>query len=300
MSNLNASALEEKKISQKATPAFLRKLTPGTILRWVFAILWAVIAVFPLWWVFCVTFSPTGVPVTQQWFPSSWTDGIQKIQMVLGDSKNPTILHAAWISLLYILIQTTGIVLVCSMAAYEFALFDFKGKNLLFTLALSSLMFPIAVTLIPLFRVVVSLHWLNTFMGLAIPGMASALALFIFRQFMESIPRELMEAARVDGATHFGVYWRIIMPLSWNATLTVIVLSAVGIWGNYLWPLVSMAKPEMQTLSIVAAGVSGQQAWKSADYAITIYFLSAIPPVVIYLFLQRYITQGFAMSGIKG
>jgi len=300
MANLQISALEKKQILRKTVPAFLRKLTMWTALRWVIAILWVVIAVFPLWWVFCVTFSPTGVPVTQQWYPSSLTDGLQKIQTVIHDSKNPTIPQAAWVSFMYIIIQTAGIVIVCSMAAYEFALFDFTGKNFLFTLALSSLMFPVAVTLIPLFRVVVSLHWLNTFMGLAIPGMSSALALFIFRQFMESLPRELMDAARVDGATHFGVYWRIIMPLSWNATLTVIVLNAVGIWGNYLWPLVSMTKPEMQTISIVAAGVAGTQAWKTADYAITVYFLSAIPPVLIYIFLQRYITQGFTMSGLKG
>ena len=300
MSNNSNSSLAEKPARQKKLFAFPRRITVWTVLRWFIAIIWVVVAIFPLWWVFCVTFSPTGVPVTQQWYPSSFSDGFQKIQTVITDSKNPTIPHAALVSFMYILIQTAGIVLVCSMAAYEFALFNFKGKNFLFTLALSSMMFPVAVTLIPLFRVVVSLHWLNTFMGLAIPGMSSALALFIFRQFMENLPRELMDAARVDGASHFGVYWRIIMPLSMNATLTVLVLNAVGIWGNYLWPLVSMTKPDMQTISIVAAGVAGTQAWKTADYAITVYFLSAIPPVIIYVFLQRYITQGFAMSGLKG
>jgi len=300
MSHTQTPTLAAEPISKRATPTVRRKVTVGTVLRWVVAVLWAGVALFPLWWVFCITFSPTGVPVTQQWYPSSLVDGLNKIRTVLTSADKPTIPHAALVSLVYIVIEVAGIVIVCSMAAYEFALFDFKGKNFLFTLALSSLMFPLAVTLIPLFRLVVSLHWLNTFMGLAVPGMASAMALFIFRQFMESLPHELMEAARVDGASHFGVYWSIIMPLSWNAILTVIVLNAVGIWGNYLWPLVAMTKPEMETISVVAASVSGMQSWKTADYAITVYFLSAIPPIVVYVFLQRFITQGFAMSGLKG
>jgi len=299
MSSTQTSTLIGKKTAEKTAPAFLKHITVWTILRWVVAIFWLVVAVFPLWWVFCVTFSPTGVPVTQQWFPSSFIDGFQKIQTVI-DQARPSIPHAALVSLVYILVQTAGMVIICSMAAYEFALFEFKGKNFLFTLALSSLMFPVVVTLIPLFRVIVSLHWLNSFQGLAIPGMASALALFIFRQFMESLPKELMDAARVDGASHFGVYWSIILPLSWNATLTVIVLTAVGVWGNYLWPLVTMPSPDMWTISIVAAGVAGQQAWKTADFSIAVYFLSAIPPIVIYIFLQRYITKGFSMSGLKG
>jgi multiple sugar transport system permease protein len=300
MTETLTSSLATKPISKKTRPAFLRKLKVGVVLRWVVALMWVIIALFPLWWVVCVTFSPTGVPVTQQWFPSSLSAGLQKIQMVLQQNQKPTIPNAFMVSLYYIIIQTAGIVIVCSMAAYEFALFKFKGSNFLFTLALSSLMFPLVVTLIPLFRLVVSLKWMNTFQGLAVPGMASAMALFIFRQFMENLPQELMDAARVDGASHFRVYWSIIMPLSWNAILTVIVLNAVGIWGNYLWPLVTMTKPEMQPISVVVAGVAGMQEWKTADFAITVYFLSAIPPIAIYAFLQRYITKGFTMSGLKG
>jgi len=130
--------------------------------------------------------------------------------------------------------------------------------------------------------------------------MASALALFIFRQFIEEVPRELMDAAEVDGASHFRVYRSIIMPICANAALIVAVLTIVGVWGSYLWPLVVSTKPAMYVANVIAAGAAGTQSWRTKDFAMTVYFLAAIPPIIIYILLQRKITQGFAMSGLKG
>lgn len=269
------------------------------LLRWLVALLWVVVAVFPLWYTFSVVFSPPGVPVTQQFFPSSFSAGIEKITAVLTQT-NLNILKASGVTLLYATLQVAGMIFVTSLAAYEFALFDFPGKNFLFILALSSLMMPAVVTLIPLFQVTIQLKWLNTLQGLAVPGMASALALFIFRQFMESLPRELIDAGEIDGASHFGIYRQIIMPLSGNAVLTVTVWAFVNAWANYIWPLVILTQPEMFTVSLVAAAQVGQRSWTTVDFAMATYLISAIPPILLYVFLQRYIIQGFSTTGLKG
>jgi multiple sugar transport system permease protein len=267
--------------------------------RWLLAIFWVIVAVFPLWYTFSVVFSPPGVPVTRQFFPSSFNAGMQKVGAVLTQT-NLNIVTASGVTFLYAALQVAGMVFVTSLAAFEFALFDFPGKNVLFMLALSSLMMPAAVTLIPLFQIAIKLSWLNTLQGLAVPGMASALALFIFRQFMEGLPRELIDAGSIDGASHFGIYRRIIMPLSGNAVLTVAVWAFVNAWANYIWPLVILTDPTMYTVSLVAAAQVGQRSWTTVDFAMATYLISAIPPIVIYVFLQRYIIQGFSTTGLKG
>lgn len=267
--------------------------------RWLVAILWVLVAVFPLWYTFSVVFSPPGVPVTQQFFPSSLSAGIEKIIAVLTQT-NLNIVKASTVTFFYAALQVIGMVLVTSLAAYEFALFDFPGKNFLFILALSSLMMPMVVTLIPLFQINIQFKWLNTLQGLAVPGMASALALFIFRQFMENLPRELIDAASIDGASHFGIYRLIILPLSGNAVLTVTVWAFVNAWANYIWPLVILTNPDMYTVSLVAAAQVGQRSWTTVDFAMATYLIAAIPPILLYVFLQRYIIQGFSTTGLKG
>ncbi|MBS4060444.1 MAG: carbohydrate ABC transporter permease [Bacteroidetes bacterium] len=270
-----------------------------SFVRWLIAMLWVIVAIFPLWYTFSVVFSPAGVPVTQQFFPSSFFAGIEKVFAVLTQT-NLNIVKASGVTLLYATLQVAGMILVTSLAAYEFALFDFPGKNFLFILALSSLMMPVAVTLIPLFQLVIKFQWLNTLQGLAVPGMASALALFIFRQFMETLPRELIDAAEIDGASHFGIYRMIILPLSGNAILTVTVWAFVTAWANYIWPLVVLTDPDMYTVSLVAAAQVGQRSWSTVDFAMATYLISAIPPILLYIFLQRYIIQGFSTTGLKG
>lgn len=272
---------------------------PQSLIRWVIALLWVIVAVFPLWYTFSVVFSPPGVPVTQQFYPSSFRAGIVKVIDVVTQ-ENLNIIRASGITFLFAGLQVIGMILVTSLAAYEFALFEFPGKKVLFMVALSSLMIPAAVTLIPLYKIAINLNWLNTFQGLAVPGMASALALFIFRQFMESLPRELIDAAEIDGASHFGIYSRIIFPLSGNAILTVAVWGFVNAWANYIWPLVLLSRPQMYTVSLAAAAHVGQRSWSTVDFAMATYLISAIPPIVLYVFLQRYIIQGFSTTGLKG
>ncbi len=279
------------------TPA--RRLDAAILLKLGVAILWAAVVLFPLWWVFNVVFSPSGIPIalSPRLYPSSLSAGIGKLATVLAETD---FLRATLVTGLYAAFQIGGMLLLTSMAAYEFALFKFPGKDFLFLFALSSLMVPPAVTIIPLFRIVAGLRWINTFAGLAVPGMASAFTLFIFRQFMEKLPRELIDAASIDGAGHFGIWRRIIMPLCGNAVMAVTVWSFVTIWGNYLWPLVVISRPSMQTISLITAAVVGQRSWRTMDFAMATFFLASIPPILVYLFLQRYIVQSARLSGLKG
>jgi multiple sugar transport system permease protein len=269
------------------------------IVRWVLAIFFLVIAIFPIYWLFNVVFSPPGtaVAITPRLFPTSFSDGMVKIQQILA--KGP-FLKATMTSFVYAYFQIAGMLLVTSLAAYEFSLFDFPGKNVLFTLALTGMMVPLAVTIIPMFRVVVALKWVNTMAGLAVPGMASALSLFIIKQLMEDIPRELIEAAEIDGASHFRIYWNIVLPQSINALLTVSILTFVYVWGSFLWPLIVSNKPDGYTISVLVASLSGTTAYTPIDQLVAAYFLAAIPPVLVYIFLQRFIVDSVARSGIKG
>ncbi|MBE3143406.1 MAG: carbohydrate ABC transporter permease, partial [Planctomycetes bacterium] len=138
---------------------------------------------------------------------------------------------------LYTGFEILGVLILCSMAAYEFALFNFPGKKILFSLILLALMIPTVVTLVPTYLLVSDLGWINKMQGLVIPGIASAFGLFMLTQFFQDIPRELLNAALIDGASHFQVYRYIVLPLSTNALVTLAIITFIHTWGNFIWPL---------------------------------------------------------------
>jgi multiple sugar transport system permease protein len=270
----------------------------GLVIRWGVALIWFLVTVFPVWWMFNIVFTESGVPVAinPRLYPSSLSAGIENIQKIGGQF---SFLRAYSVSFLFAFLQIIGILLVTSMAAYEFALFKFPGKDTLFFIALTTLMVPGVVTLIPLYRLVVGLGWLNSLQGLVVPGLASSFVLFALKQYMETLPRELLDAAAIDGASHFGAYWRIALPLSKNALITMSVLIFMGAWGNYMWPLVIITKPEWYTVSLVVTHFFGPQHNSIYD-VMTAAFLAALPPILFYVLLQRRIVEGIALTGLRG
>jgi multiple sugar transport system permease protein len=278
---------------------FGRRPTATGLLGWSFALVWLVVTTLPVWWIFNIVFSKGGseVALSPHLYPTSISSGFLHLQQALSQA---SFLQAYLVSTAYAFVQVSGMLLVVSMAAYEFTFYDFPGKTTLFLIALSGLMMPFAVTLIPLYRIVTALGWANSLQGLAVPGMASAFGLFVLRQFMESIPRELLDAARIDGASHFGVYWRIVLPLSRNALITISILSFIAAWGNYIWPLVITTKPEWYTISVTMAQFFGFQSYTTIEIVMASALLAAFPPIIIYVFLQRYIIEGIAVAGLKG
>ena len=190
-------------------------------------------------------------------------------------------------------------VLTSAMAAYAFARLQFRGRNALFVLFLATLMVPFQVMVVPLFIELRYLGLLNSMAALIVPEMAMPFGVFLLRQAFLSLPRELEEAAFVDGAGHLRVFFRLVLPLSKPAIATVAVFSFMGSWNNFLWPLVVINNPDLMTLPLGLASMSSRFVtdWNLLLAGATI---SILPIVALFVFAQRYVLQGVSMSGLKG
>lgn len=270
-----------------------------TVLKWVLALTIAAIAIFPVWWMVNVVFSVPGEPVSlnPRLWPTSFAAGIEKIGVIFTQTGY---LRAYAVSLVYALLTIAGVLFIGSLAAFEFALFDFPGRRLLFGMVMLSLMVPTAVTIIPTYLLTVRLGWVNTMQGLVVPGLASAFGLFMLVQFMRAIPRDMIEAARLDGASHFQIYRHVALPLCRNALITLAILTFMQTWGNYMWPLIVATRPEIYTVGQVVGNFNSPLSHQTVDMVMTANLLAAVPPLVFFLIFQRKIVEGIAMSGTKG
>lgn len=195
-------------------------------------------------------------------------------------------------------VVTAVSVVLDSMAGYAFARFDFPGKNILFVVVLITLMVPIQVTFIPLYSLLVDLGWVNTFHGLIIPRVADAFGIFFFRQFFLGLPKDLEDAARIDGAGEARIFAQIMLPLASPAVLTIAMFNLIANWNDLLWPLMVTTTPDMQTLPAGLALFRGEHV---TDYGLLMAgsVLALLPMVVAFLFVQRRFIEGIATSGMK-
>lgn len=189
-------------------------------------------------------------------------------------------------------------VVLDSMAGYAFARFEFRGRGVLFVVVLVTLMLPIQVTLIPIFQLLSDLGWINTFQGLIVPRIADAFGIFFMRQFFLSLPKDLEDAARLDGVSEFGIWRRIMMPLAWPAVLTLGLFNLLYNWNDLLWPLVVTTDERMRTLTAGLALFKGQF---SAEYGLLMAgaILALLPMVAAFVLVQRRFIEGVATTGIK-
>lgn len=194
---------------------------------------------------------------------------------------------------------TTVLLLIFdSMSAYALARISFRGSTACFWLVIATLMVPFQITLIPVFLTVFHLGWLDTYQGLIIPRATSAFGIFMLRQFFLQIPRELDEAARLDGANHFQIYWRVILPLAKPALATLAVLHFMNLWNDLLWPLVITSSTNMRTLPAGLTLFGGQHV---TDHAVLLAgaTISLLPLAVAFGLAQKYFVQGVATTGLK-
>jgi len=194
---------------------------------------------------------------------------------------------------------TVGTLIVCSLAAYVFARKEFMGKNLIYTLILSTLMIPGSLLLIPSFLVIARLGLVDTYPGLFLPNLGGPIGVFMLRQFIQTISIELDQAARIDGCSDFGIYWRIILPLTKPALATLATVTATWSWNALIWPLVVIRSKNMVTLPL---GVAMFQAYYQTNWGLLTAggFLSVAPLIIIFIFFQRYFIQGLTAGGLKG
>jgi multiple sugar transport system permease protein len=186
-----------------------------------------------------------------------------------------------------------------SLAGYVFAKYKFFGQNFFFMLVLATLMIPFQVIMIPLYLILVRLNLVDSLAGLIVPGMTSAFGIFLMRQFIDGIPNELIDAARIDGSSEFGIYARIILPQMGPALATLGIFQFMGTWNDYLWPLIVITSTPKRTLPIMLTWYIGQHGNNRYDLTMTASFLVILPILVVYLLFQRWIVQGIALTGFK-
>jgi len=202
-------------------------------------------------------------------------------------------------SLFVAILTTIGQLITCSMAAYAFARLKFRGQNLVFLLYLATLMVPFQVTITPLFILMRIFGWINTYQGLILPGVFSAFGTFMLRQAFMTIPTEYEEAAYMDGASPLTIFLKIILPLSKPALATLSVFAFMGSWNSFMWPLFIVREETLMTLPVGLATLQGR--WLTEwNLVMAGAVITVLPMLLLYLFAQKYLVQGYVMSGLKG
>lgn len=197
-------------------------------------------------------------------------------------------------------LNVLGTVISCSLVAYSFARIPWKGRNFFFIVLLSTMMIPYQVTLIPVLIIFKHLGWVGSIKPLVVPAFfGSAFFIFLLRQFFMSIPMELSDAARIDGCSEFGIYWRVMLPLSRPAMATVMLFTFIGAWNDFLGPLIYLSDESQYTLSLGLQQFLSQHGaeWSLLMAASTVMIL---PIIILFFFTQRTFIQGIALTGIKG
>lgn len=202
-------------------------------------------------------------------------------------------------SVIYAGATTALAVIVNCMAGYAYAFYDFKGKNVMFLMTLATMMVPFQVIMVPLFLVVNKLGMYDSYWGLIIPRVAVAGSIFMMRAAFSGVPKEMAEAARIDGLLEYGIFWRIMMPQVKPAVITLIILSVNGSWNDLLWPMIVTSSTKMRTLANGLALFIGQN---TIEYgaAFAGALISLLPMLVLYLFGQKYFVEGMSSGGLKG
>jgi len=259
----------------------------------------AAIVIVPLLWML-LTSLKTNVEATRippTFVPEEWTTRAYGT-LAEGTSETPVL---RWFlnSMVAATGQTLLVLVVASTAAYALSRLEFRGRGLLFGIIVGTLLVPGFVFLIPNFLIVDSLGWLDSPWALIVPGAASAFGVFFLRQFFLSLPRELEEAAALEGANHLQIFLRIVLPLARPALATLAVLTFLGNWNEFIWPIYVLFSPDQLTLP---PGLSILQGAYTIDYPVIMAgaVLASIPVLVLFVVAQRHVIEGVSRSGLKG
>ena len=275
----------------------LKKVKVSRLVSFAVLLLGAAIMLIPFIWMVLTSFKTFAetVKLPIVWLPSSW-----KLD-------NYTYILDKMTFLLYYrntFIMTTLVVIgqlfICSLAAYAFARLRFPGQGLIFASLLLVLMVPGQMTMIPRYLMVERFRWTDTFMGLILPLVPSAYSTFLLRQFFMTLPKDLEEAARIDGCSYFRTYWNILLPLCTSSLIACGILTFMDIWNGLLWPLIVCNTEKMRVLSVALSAMQGGQYGTRYQYLMAASVLATLPTILVFIVGQKYFIQGIALSGIKG
>jgi multiple sugar transport system permease protein len=228
-----------------------------------------------------------------QWWPNPLT--LQNYLSVLTKIPFPRyFLNSVFVAV----VTTLAHVFFDTLAAYAFAKLIFPGRDKLFFVMLLGLMVPFQVNLIPLYRIMATLHWTNTYLALIVPNLTSIFGIFMMRQFLMSIPNDLLDAGRIDGCDEFNVFWRIVLPLALPGIATLIILTFMGTWNDFLWPRIVTSSEAFFTLPVGLAQLQMKNTSNVAQImAGTV--LTALPMIIVFLFMQRQFIEGMTAGALK-
>ncbi|HZR01021.1 MAG TPA: carbohydrate ABC transporter permease [Chloroflexota bacterium] len=262
----------------------------------VLAVLWLTPAV----WVLVTSLKQTKdiVRVPPEWIPNPAT--LVHYSEVFVSARTASVGRAFLNSTVVAVATVIGVILISALAAYPLARMQFPGRNAVFAMLVGSLMVPNIIGLIPLYILFQGIGWLSTYQALILPELATAFGVFLLRQFFLSLPSELEDAARIDGANSFQVFWRILMPLSQPALAALAIFSFRFSWNDFTWPLIAMNKQEMFTLPVALSLLRGAYTSESYGPIMAGAVVSALPLLIVFLIANRHIVEGVQLSGLKG
>lgn len=256
----------------------------------------ALLTIAPFVWMVLTSFKPLSEIFTYPptWWPDEFT--LSNYQDAFGAAP----FGRYYLNSLFVSVAVTvGQLITCSLAAYAFARMKFWGRDVLFYLFLGTMMVPFHVTMIPGFMILNWLGWIDTYAALIVPGLASAFGTFLLRQFFLTIPKELEEAAFIDGCTRFGVLWRIIVPLSKPALATLAIFTFMAVFNDFIWALIVIDSEEMYTVQLGLAIFRDRYSteWGSLMAGSVV---ATLPILLVFFFAQKYFIKGITLSGLKG
>ncbi len=279
-----------------ALPAPRRRLPkPGTIAIYALLLLGTIVMLLPFAWMLSTSLKPAGSTFVMP--PQLIPDPVTGEHYVTAFTSVPMgqfLVNSIFVSVT----STVAMVLISAMAGYAFARIPFRGSNVLFYVYLGTLMIPQQVTLTPLFVIMTWLNWVNTYQALILPGCFSAFGTFLCRQFFLRLPREVEEAAFMDGGGYIRIFFTIALPLARPALATLAVFGFMASWNAFLWPLIITSDQSMMTLPL---GLSALQGRWTTDWNVLMAgtVISTLPIVAVYVFAQKFIIQGLSTTGLK-
>lgn len=248
----------------------------------------------PFVWMVLTSFKTLEEAGSDVWMPAvlQWNNYVEVFNTIpFARYFNNSLLVAAWVTFLQ--------VFTSSLAAFSFSRLEWKGRDKVFYLYLATMMLPGMVMMIPNFQIMISLGWIDTFKGLIIPSAYTAFGTFLLRQFMLTIPKSLDEAAYLDGATSWQLYWDVILPLSRSGLITLVIFTFMGTYNSFFWPLVMLKSEAMYNIPIglMTFEESSKQTTHLLMAAVS---MSVIPMIIVFTFLQKHFVKGIAAGAVKG
>ncbi|QTN00456.1 ABC transporter permease subunit [Sediminibacillus dalangtanensis] len=273
-----------------------RKVSISKLFVYLLLLIAAILSVFPFYWMFVMAANHNSAINA---VPPAFIPGKQLVENFQNVLSNIDFFGAMWNSLVVASVTTAGVLILCSLAGFAFAKFQFKGKNLLFIFLLVTMMVPPQLGLIPQYYIITKLDWVNDLKAIIVPGMIDAFGIFWMRQYISSnVPDELIDAAKIDGCSNFRIYWNIAVPVIIPAFATLAIIKFMYMWNDFLWPLVVLREESSYTIQIALRNLIDNYV-RDNGMILSGTFWATVPLIIIFLLFNRMFIQSLTQGAVK-